>query len=489
MSATVFGGELKYTRRYRLGQLLSGLTRHFLLMTATPHNGKEADFQLFMALLDPDRFEGRFRVRRRLFMPMTETEAFKHRDVVARAFAELYQAHHQEFPPACAEPEYEKRIKAAYPIHPEIFDRLYTDWSSLIKFQRTRGVLRLMAAVIHSLWEKGDKSPLILPANLSLDEPRVQWELTRYLSDNWPPVIEKDVDGPGSLPLQLDAGNNNLGRYQACRRVARTVYLGSAPLTKAAHLGVEDRRIKLGCVMPGETPMVFDDALRRLANTATYLYADGNRYWYSTQPTVTKLAEDRAEQLKRDVDKVIKEMEDRVEHDLKKEGDFARVHPMPASGQDVSDDPETRLVVLRTDHPYSKEAGNAAEAMARQILESRGNAPRLNRNALVFLAADRTRLADHGRGNVRPPAPPPPVPQARRFHGSVTLDASRVGRDAGRIAEEVIAHLTGLVGATVTVTLDIDAEIPSGAPENVVRTVTENSRTLKFGPGSGFERE
>ena len=61
MSATFFGGEIKYTKRYRLGQLLSSLTRHFLLMTATPHNGKEADFQLFMALLDGDRFEGRFR--------------------------------------------------------------------------------------------------------------------------------------------------------------------------------------------------------------------------------------------------------------------------------------------------------------------------------------------------------------------------------------------------------------------------------------------
>ena len=60
LSAT-FGGEVKYTKRYRLGQLLSGLTRHFLLMTATPHNGKEQDFQLFLALLDGDRFEGRFR--------------------------------------------------------------------------------------------------------------------------------------------------------------------------------------------------------------------------------------------------------------------------------------------------------------------------------------------------------------------------------------------------------------------------------------------
>ena len=128
-------------------------------------------------------------------------------------------------------------LKAAYPIHPEIFDRLYNDWSTLVKFQRTRGVLRLMAAVIHSLWEKGDRNPLILPANIPIDDPRVQFELTRYLSDNWVPVIEKDVDGPNSLPLRMDSEVPNLGKFAACRRVARTIYLGSAPLTQAAHRG------------------------------------------------------------------------------------------------------------------------------------------------------------------------------------------------------------------------------------------------------------
>jgi hypothetical protein len=76
----------------------------------------------------------------------------------------------------------------------------------------------------------------------------------------------------------------------------------------------------------------------------------------------------------------------------------------------------------------------------------------------------------------------------RRFHGSVALDTARVGRDAGKIAEEVIAHLAGLVGAEVTVTLEIHAEVASGAPDYVVRTVTENCRTLKFSD-HGFEKE
>jgi hypothetical protein len=78
--------------------------------------------------------------------------------------------------------------------------------------------------------------------------------------------------------------------------------------------------------------------------------------------------------------------------------------------------------------------------------------------------------------------------QPKRFHGTVTLDPTRVGRDSSRIAEEVIAHLVGLVGSRVVVTLEIEAEIPAGAPDNVVRTVTENSRTLKFSQ-QGFEKE
>lgn len=642
-------------------------------------------------------------VRRRLFEPLAGPDAFKMRDVTARAFADLYHAQSAEFPPECRGGEYEKRIQAAYPIHPEIFDRLYSDWSTLVKFQRTRGVLRLMASVIHSLWEKGDRNPLILPSTIPIDDARVQAELTRYLSDNWAPIIEKDVDGPNSLPLKIDAEQPNLGKLHATRRVARTIYLGSAPTAAAAHRGLEDRRVKLGCVMPGESPAVFGDALRRLATVATYLYQDGPRFWYATQPTVTKLAEDRAEQLKRDSDKVEHELDERLRADLRRSGDFSRVHALPRTGADVPDDLDARLVVLSSEYTCSKEPGSPAETFARSILESRGNTPRLYRNTLVFLAADKIRLQDLDealrrylawksileekealnldphqvrqaetqkqaaddavtarlpetyqwllvpeqanpqapiswqavrlsagdalaaraskrlrsdelfvtslgstilrkhldgvplwRGDhvavrqlvadfagylylprlagpevlaqavrdgvalltwrtdsfayaesydeaagryrglragqmvnaspdgtsllvksdiarrqmdvelppeARPENPPgkpmdpgtsattvKPGALPRRFHGSVALDTARVGRDAGKIAEEVIAHLAGLVGAEVTVTLEIHAEVASGAPDNVVRTVTENCRTLKFSD-HGFEKE
>jgi hypothetical protein len=464
--------------------------------------------------------------------------------------------------------------------------------------------------------------------------------------------------------------------------------------------------------MPGESSAVFGDALRRLAAAATYLYQDGPRYWYSTQPTVTKLADDRAEQLKRDPDKVGQEIDKRLRADLRKTGDFSRVHPLPASSADVPDDLDARLVVLGINHAYSKEPGNAAEKAAKAILATRGSTPRLYGNALVFLAPDLTRLQDldeavrkylawesilndkdtldlsphqvrqaetqkdtaegtvtarlpetyqwllvptqaspqaavewqairlsgqdalavrtskklrndellvtglaasrlrmeldrvplwrgdhvaikqlvddfgrylylprlkdsavligavrdgfalltweqdafayaesydetakryrglRGGQNiavsdadagllVRPevarrqmiaetapsqpvdgatdtttttssiPEPTPPItsptapvapPRPKRYHGTVTLDPTRAGRDASKITDEVITHLVGLIGSSVRVTLEIEAEIPGGAPENVVRTVTENSRTLKF-TSHGFESE
>ena len=653
-------------------------------------------------------------VRRRLFEPLIEQSQFVARDTVAKAYFDFYRGQHQEFPPECRDAEYEDRLKAAYPIHPEVFDRLYTEWSTLVKFQRTRGVLRLMAAVIHSLWEKGDRNPLIQPANIPIDDPRVQFELTRYLSDNWTPIIEKDVDGPNSLPLRIDGEVPNLGKFSACRRTARTVYLGSAPGSTVSNRGIEDRRIKLGCVMPGESAAIFGDALRRLSGVATYLYQDGARYWYSTQPTVTKLAEDRTEQLKADPDKVNRALDERLRADLRNQGDFAKIHALPQSGQDVPDDFDSRLVVLGAEHAHSRDAGNAAETAAKAILKTRGSAPRLYRNTLIFLAADKTRLQDlddairrylawqsildekdgldltphqvrqaetqkasaDSEVNARLPetyqwllVPQQPTPQApiewqsfrlsgqenlavrasrklkndellitglaatrlrleldqvplwrgdhvgikqlvedfarylylprlrdtavlldamqeglnlltwgidsfayaesydeaasryrglrcghlvplssdhlvgllvkpepalrqqeaetpqptpegapagappnemseeeieapesdegpgqgqsatalpKRFHGSVSLDTTRVGRDASRIADEVISHLSGLIGASVRVTLEIEAEIPNGAPEGVVRTVTENGRTLKFDV-QGFE--
>ena len=254
-----------------------------------------------------------------------------------------------------------------------------------------------MAAVIHELWERNDANLLVMPATVPIDAPLVSSELTRYLEEGWTPVIESDVDGPNALPLRLDRENAaTLGRYSATRRVARTIYLGSAPTQQAANRGIDDRSIKLGCVQPGETPATFGDALRRLTDQATYLYVDGRRYWFSLQPSVTRLAQDRAASHFSD-DDVDEEIRRRLAGATRagQRGDFATVHPAPRTPAEVPDEPEARLVVFGPEHPHSgKTADSPARVAADRFLHERSGGPRLNRNMLVFLAPDRSRLAE-----------------------------------------------------------------------------------------------
>ncbi|GHO88025.1 Swt1 family HEPN domain-containing protein [Dictyobacter formicarum] len=342
-----------------------------------------------------DADEGFEIVRRRLFLPIADSHLYAVRDGVAKTFAEYYRSQPQEFPAACREAEYERRICAAYPIHPELFDRLYNDWSSDERFQRTRGVLRLMSAVIHNLWEQEDKSPLILPSSMPLGNDTVRLHLIRHLEDNWTPIIERDVDGPNSLPLNLDNSNANLGRYWACRRSARTIFMGTAPNSRSANRGISANQIKLGCAIPGESVAVFGDALRHLSNTLTHLYVDDQKYWYSTNPNVTRTAQERAEIVKED--EILLEIEQRLRSEMQPNhrGEFGRVHVCPSSGADIPEDDQVRLVILKPQYTHgARDQKSDAWKESFNILNTRGNANRHLRNTLVFLAADRTRLND-----------------------------------------------------------------------------------------------
>ena len=325
-------------------------------------------------------------VRRRLFLNCKDEAA---RDEVCFAFSKMYGDNPAKFPTESRELEYRERMLACYPIHPEVFDRLYEDWATLERFQRTRGVLRLMAAVIHELWMSRDPSPMIMPGSFPLDVPGVRDELTRYLDDNWNAVVDSEVDGKQSLPYRNDGNNGRYGSLLASRRVARTVMLGSAPDVGGQSVrGIERGHIRLGTVQPGENLSVFNDALGTLQSSSSYLYSDdnANRFWYDTRPTLRKVAEDRA-QMTKDSDALF-EVESRLKK-LRKSEPFAGVHVCPTSTLDVPDDQSLRLVVLA---PAAKHRSGAAESealkLASEIITSRGSTPRSYKNMIVFAAAD-----------------------------------------------------------------------------------------------------
>ncbi|MDQ6850301.1 MAG: DUF499 domain-containing protein [Actinomycetota bacterium] len=333
-------------------------------------------------------------VRRRLFV---EPGAAAKRDIaaVARQFVQFYAEHRGQFPRECGEIAYEQRIRAAYPLHPELFDRLYEDWSTLERFQRTRGVLRLASAVIHALWAAGDAGPLILPGSVPLDVPTVSSELTQYLPDVWKPIVDADIDGASSTPVKIDTERPTLGQRSLTRRIARSVFIGSASTLQTAHKGIERQHVWLGVAIPGDTVGNFGSALEVLAQRATYLYVDGARYWYDTQASITRTAQDHADRLREHPEEVWKELVDRLGGERAARGDFAAVHVCPDDTGAVPDSEEAKLVVLHPQYPHARgNAESAAGRFAQQCLDTRGSAQRTNRNTLVFLAADDKRYEE-----------------------------------------------------------------------------------------------
>lgn len=337
-------------------------------------------------------------VRRRLFESSGERAEV---EGISRQFCDFYRQHADKFPVETQSNEYFERLCASYPIHPEVFDRLYEDWSTLDKFQRTRGVLQYLATVIHRLWNSDNRDSLIMPGSLPLEDANVRNKSIHYLPQGWEPVIEKEVDGPRSIPADIDGHHTLFGGVQAARRTARTIFLGSAPSSQEQMIrGIQAERVLLGTVQPGQTIGVFEDVLKRLRDRLHYLYAEQDRYWLDTKPNLRREMESRKQNIS-ERDDLIPMLKERVNRSFGKNHHFGGIHVFTPS-VDVPDDYGSgpRLVVLPTQAGYSRTETNQAFGEAEKILRNRGEQPRQKQNRLIFLAPDFdvvSRLKEQGR--------------------------------------------------------------------------------------------
>jgi hypothetical protein len=332
-------------------------------------------------------------VRRRLFQE-PNAQTLNDIAITAKKFVEFYRNHVGEFPVEASDLNYENRIKAAYPIHPELFDRLYRDWSTLERFQRTRGVLRLMSTVVHALWTSQDASPMILPANIPLYDAKVSSELTQYLPDQWKAIIDTDIAGGTSTPAVIDKERPMLGQRAITQRIATTIFIGATPTLSSAHKGIERHNVWLGSAVPGDTVGNFGSAIDLLQQRASYFYGEGSRYWFDTQPGIGRKVADYAESLRDSPEDVWLEITDRLRNsESKSKGSFAAIQIAPPSSGDIPDTEDARLVMLSPAFPHTKNnADSEAMHYVNDATERRGTSIRTNRNMLVFLAADAKRL-------------------------------------------------------------------------------------------------
>ncbi|EPO4107824.1 ATP-binding protein [Enterobacter cloacae] len=340
-------------------------------------------------------------VRRRLFEFAGETAQVQG---IAQQYTDFYRKNAHKFPNETQSAHYYDRLCQSYPIHPEVFDRLYEDWSTLDKFQRTRGVLQYMAIVIHRLWVSDNRDALIMPGSLPLDDSIVRGKSIHYLPQGWEPVIEKEVDGPRSEATEIDKNDTRFGQYHAARRVMRTLFLGSAPSSgDQMHRGLQIERVLLGACSPEQTIGTFEDVLLRLRDRLTYLYGEKDRLWLDTKPNLRREMETRKGNInEREV--LIPLIKKTVTSCFGSQHCFAGIHVF-APATDVPDEFGTgpRLIVLppETISAYSRSnSNNLAFKAAENILLKRGEQPRVKQNRLFFLAADYdslSRLKEQGK--------------------------------------------------------------------------------------------
>lgn len=358
----------------------------------------EKTFGRVQALWKPVATEEAFEiVRRRLFEPVRDE---KTREAVCRAFVDAYIAEGVKLPADTQERRYYDRLLHAYPIHPEVFDRLYEDWTTIDGFQRTRGVLKLMAKVIYRLWKDDNKDMLIMPGSLPLHDGSSRNELTYYLPAGWDAVIERDIDGDRAETTALENKEPRFGQVGAARRIARTIFLGSAPssvASKVAVRGLDRAHVILGCLQPGQASSVYADALGRLADRLHYLNASGDknqdttRFWFDTRANLRREMEDRKRRFD-DRTEVRGKIAEALKKTVGNSASFDGVHIFTSHG-DVPDDTALRLIVLPPEIWYAREENRLVFEAVLEVIGKNGAKPRYRSNRLIFLAPDHGALS------------------------------------------------------------------------------------------------
>jgi predicted AAA+ superfamily ATPase len=331
-------------------------------------------------------------IRRRLFQEL-DAEGVKARDQAVKAFVSYYKNNTGDFPTEVRDRAYEPQLIAAYPVHPDLFRILQTDWSALEKFQKTRGLLKMMAQIVYRLWRDGHNAPMILPGDVPLTDDKVRTNVLLPIVEGYDAVIAKEVAGDVSKPAQIEARSPSVGKNKAVTRAATALFMATSPHGSTKR-GMEIARLRMACAVPGEQPSQFSEALRRLGENAAYLYSAGENYWFSPIASLNQEAEDRAKAFS--AAEVEAEIITLIRAEEKHRGmGFLRVHGAPDDPLGVEDAYEAALVLLPPSAwQRGRDPDTPAMKLAADIVEHRGPGQRRNRNRLAFLAPDQAALED-----------------------------------------------------------------------------------------------
>ena len=302
-------------------------------------------------------------IRQRLFAPINMDNAGE----TIRDFMD-YAEKESILPPGMELSEYRKRFEAAYPFLPEAIDVLYQRWGSFPDFQRTRGVLRLLSLVIHSL--KDQAIPYISLADFDLSVQEIRRELLKHIGGEYDSVISADITGEDAGAKQVDIGLGDAHKgLKLGSRAATTVFLYS--FSGGTEQGVNLGEIKRSATTTGNPSSVVAEAVEGLRGKLFYLQHDSGRSYFTNQPNLNRILLTRMENIS---DSEIDEFEETL---LKKNlsGGKLKTFLEAKDGADIPDNDDLKLVILK----------ERDDVLMKEALETRGNTPRVNRNTLFFL--------------------------------------------------------------------------------------------------------
>jgi len=334
-------------------------------------------------------------VRARLFESITPENEPDYPKKVAQAYQGMYAAHSGEVPSEAAKNSYREQLQRAYPFHPLLIDSLYTRWGSHPDFQRTRGVLRLLASIVGDRWKRRlgstETQHLIQPCHVRWSVDALQAALTRLWGPPYQSVAAADVLGDRSNAGIFDEERGGDYRSEAIGQgLGAAILLGSFG-GQGGRSGFSSKELKLACAKQGLNWNYTDGALLELEDRCFYLHAAtagslGKRYWFGTKPTLNKLVVQYRQQSARE------NFNEEILEDLRAEsqkgalaGATWRVIVNPA--EDLPEQKALTLLVLPPSLAWDENGGakDAVQASVRAISTRCGGKDRLYRNTLLFL--------------------------------------------------------------------------------------------------------
>lgn len=320
-------------------------------------------------------------IRRRLFEPVKDEADVR---AAVDAYIQKYQSHRDEFPAKARAAEYRHRMELAYPFHPDLIDILYEKWSTFATFQRTRGVLRLLANVVEDLWEREQPISLILPGDVNLDKPEIRREFLKHIGVEYEGVVGSDVAGVEAKAQLLDRDNRGKGWKHLSQRISTAIFLHSFAADIAAGTGDKGATlpyVKLAVVRPETVTPLVTEVLQKLANELWYLNSRGERFYFSNVPNLNRMIIDKKGLVA--ANSVREELERLIRREL---GSRFRNYLWPSASDALPDNRQLKLAVLDpTDTP-------SLETLAGWV-DRRGEGFRVYKNTLFFALPDAGRYA------------------------------------------------------------------------------------------------